>query len=414
MKADVSLYLDTRRALKDGTFPLKLYVYYPPKNEKWFPLDYSLSESDFESSYLAERPRNDLKDLKLELDAIVVKANDISKDLGELFNFRKFELKMFGSQSRTTNVIDFFKIKYDELMENEQIGTASGYDCTLNCFVRFFSDGKKEPVKFIAFSEITVESMNRYERWMLKKDNSKSTVGMYVRNLRHIYKRAIKAGLVHPDLYPFTDYKIPKGRKVKKALENDVLKVLYKAKLEPGSHWEIARDYWFFSFQCNGMNFRDIAELKVRDLDEDFFSFFRHKTINTSKDDPHPIIVPMTESIRAFIEKYGNPDGKPKDYVFPIFKHGMSPLERHKANQNFIRYVNQHLQKLADHLKLKIRIGTGKARHSFSTQVTRAISMEFAQEALGHASIKTTQNYMAGFNSAVKFKMANKLLEFAD
>ncbi len=160
------------------------------------------------------------------------------------------------------------------------------------------------------------------------------------------------------------------------------------------------------------MNFRDIAELKFKDIHDTYFSFLRHKTKNTTKEDPAPIVVPLTSHIKAFIKKYANEKGKPNDYVFPIFQTSMSAKDRHKVNQNFIRFVNQHMQKLVDQLGLSFKLGTMVARHSFTTQATRTMGLEFAQEALGHTTMNTTQNYWKGFEKDAKKSMAEKLMEF--
>jgi integrase/recombinase XerD len=58
------------------------------------------------------------------------------------------------------------------------------------------------------------------------------------------------------------------------------------------------------------MNFRDIAELKYKNGHDTYFSFLRHKTKNTTKDDPTPIVVPLTDYITDFIVKYGNKKSK--------------------------------------------------------------------------------------------------------
>lgn len=159
------------------------------------------------------------------------------------------------------------------------------------------------------------------------------------------------------------------------------------------------------------MNIRDISELKFKDLHGTYFSFLRHKTIRTTKEDPKPIIVPMTDYVKWVIEKYGNKKGKPSDYVFPIFSPGMDAKERHRVNQNFVRFINQHMKKLANANGFDIK-GTMEARHSFTTQVTRKQGMEFAQEALGHTTLATTQNYWAGFQSETKKEMADMLMNF--
>ena len=413
MKADISLYLDTRRALKNGKYPLKLHVYFPVKNEKLFPLDYELSIEEFENSFLANKPKKEYAELKIELDTIFQKASQIAKDLGELITLDKFEHHMFRSKASTTNVIDHFEEKQSELEASDQIGTAVCYRCAIKSILAFLNQDKKNPITFLGFSALSPEVLNKYEKWMVSCEYTKTTVGIYMRNLRHIFNRAIKNGIVHPDFYPFKTYRIPGGRNIKKALENNELKLLYTAKVDEGGFIEKARDFWFFSYQCNGMNFRDIAELKWKNVHNTYFSFLRHKTINTTKEDPTPIIVPLTEKIEYVIKKYGNKRGKLNDYVFPIFEPSMDARQKLRANQNFIRFVNQHMKTLAAQLKMDIHLATMEARHTFTTQVTRTMGLEFAQEALGHTSLNTTQNYWAGFEKETKRQMANRLMDFA-
>lgn len=91
----------------------------------------------------------------------------------------------------------------------------------------------------------------------------------------------------------------------------------------------------------------------------------------------------------------------------------MDAKERHRANQNFVRFINQHMKKLANANGMEIK-GTMEARHSFTTQVTRRQGMEFAQEALGHTTLATTQNYWAGFQNETKREMADMLMNFEE
>ncbi|MDT3404282.1 hypothetical protein [Mucilaginibacter terrae] len=71
------------------------------------------------------------------------------------------------------------------------------------------------------------------------------------------------------------------------------------------------------------------------------------------------------------------------------------------------------MKKLANNNGMDIK-GTMEARHSFTTQVTRKQGMEFAQEALGHTTLATTQNYWAGFQSETKKEMADMLMNFEE
>jgi integrase/recombinase XerD len=44
-----------------------------------------------------------------------------------------------------------------------------------------------------------------------------------------------------------------------------------------------AKAFWFFSYACNGMNFKDIANLKYKDIEGDVIKFHRAKTKRTKK-----------------------------------------------------------------------------------------------------------------------------------
>ncbi|CAM3926036.1 site-specific integrase [Mucilaginibacter galii] len=410
-KAIISLYLDTRRELSDGTYPVKIQVFYG--RQKLFNTGTYASAADFENSYKAAKPKGDrLKELKIELTSIVARANEVVDDL-KVFTFEKFEKQLFATKQSLTNIIDHYKNYIEELDKNDQTGTSSSYLCSINSIIEFINSSRKNPIEVITFDMITPEFLNKYENWMIAQDNSRTTVGIYLRATRAIFNQAIEAGIIDKEIYPFKKYKIPTGKNTKKAIESPDLKKLFKADTRGNDYQEKAKAFWFFSYQCNGMNIRDISELKFKDLHGTYFSFLRHKTIRTTKEDPKPIIVPMTDYVKGVMEKYGNKKGRPNDYVFPIFVAGMDAKERHRVNQNFVRFINQHMKKLANANGMDIK-GTMEARHSFTTQVTRKQGMEFAQEALGHTTLATTQNYWAGFQNETKKEMADMLMNFEE
>lgn len=410
-KALVSLYLDTRRELTDGTYPVKIQVFYG--RQKFFNTGTYASAEDFQNSYHAAKPKGDrLKELKVQLSSLEARANEVVDDL-KVFTFEKFEKHLFATKQSLTNIIDHYNNYIAELDKNEQTGTSSSYACSIRSIKEFINSSRKNPIEVITFDLITPEFLNRYENWMVAQDKSRTSVGIYLRATRSIFKQAIKDRIIDQDIYPFIKYKIPTGKNIKKAIESPDLKKLFNADVKGNEYQEKAKAFWFFSYQCNGMNIRDISELKFRDLHGTYFSFLRHKTIRTTKEDPKPIVVPMTDYVKSVIEKYGNKKGKPNDYVFPVFTAGMDAKERHRVNQNFVRFINQHMKKLAGNHGMDIK-GTMEARHSFTTQVTRKQGMEFAQEALGHTTLATTQNYFAGFQHETKKEMADMLMNFEE
>jgi integrase/recombinase XerD len=408
-KALISLYLDTRRELSDGTYPVKIQVFYG--RQRLFNTGTYVTAEDFDDSYKTAKPKGDrLKELKIELNSIEARANEVVDDL-KIFTFEKFEKMLFATKQSLTNIIDHYNNYIKELDKNSQTGTSSSYLCSINSIREFINDSRRNPIEVITFDMVTPEFLNKYENWMIAQDRSRTTVGIYLRTTRKIFNQAIEDGIIDREIYPFKKYKIPTGKNTKKAIEAPDLKKLFNADVKGNIFQEKAKAFWFFSYQCNGMNIRDISELKFRDLHVTYFSFLRHKTIRTTKEDPKPIIVPITDYVKQVFEKYGNKKGKPNDYVFPVFTAGMDAKERHRANQNFVRLINQHMKKLANTVGMEIN-GTMEARHSFTTQVTRKQGMEFAQEALGHTTLATTQNYWAGFQSETKKEMADMLMDF--
>lgn len=408
-EATVSLYQDTRRGLENGDFPIKLRVYF--HRAKLYDTGISMSKDEFKHAYLSPFPRGRYKRLQIKLKAIESKAIEALKQIKD-FSFYKFERQVFKARSSVNNVFYYFN-EYIELLESEErIGSASNYISTVKSLKEFCGLGRKNLPEKVEFDFFDVNILNKYERWMLGRNLKRTTVGIYLRALRRIFNLAIENADIPQEIYPFKKYKIPTGRNIKKNLSSDIMKSLLTADLMGDEFIEKARDFWFFSYQCNGMNIRDVAELKFRNLGEGYFSFLRKKTYNTTKSDPRPIVVPITSNIAKFFLKYGIKNGQADDYVFPIFSRNMDAKEKYRVNMNFVRFINQHMVRLGKRLGIPFNIGTMHARHSFTTRAVRLAGLEFAQEALGHTTIITTQNYWAGFENEAKIKVAEQLMDF--
>jgi integrase len=239
-----------------------------------------------------------------------------------------------------------------------------------------------------------------YEQYMIEnKKRSKTTVSMYLRALRAIFIQAVRSGDIDRSLHPFGKgkYEFKGSKKVKKALTIDELKVLLRTDpIDPNQ--QKAKDFWFFSYLCNGMNIKDILYLRYGQIGKDSFTFERIKTKNTDSE-PEQIEVFLNEYTRMVIKEYGTkPGNDPKQLVFPFINESESATRQHVKTKAFTRFINQHIKKLSIDNGLTRDISTYFARHSFATGLIRdGKSIAYVQEALGHASPKTTQNYMAGF-----------------
>lgn len=415
---DVSLYLDTRREKQNGLYPVKIRVYDGTiKKVKLYSTDYDMDESAFERVVFPARGQR-LKDaekaIKSDLDELIIFYIRKVQKL-PYFTFEALDNSIEFKVGEITDVFFQYETCIKELREYKRIATASSYQLSMQSIKSYLKYKTGREVNRLRFQEINVKFLNSYEIWMVETNGrTETTVGIYLRGLRVIFNRAIDLKAIKSELYPFgaKKYDIPSSANKKKALNAAQLNLLYQATPDTVEQTK-ARDFWFFSFACNGMNMKDILHLKWKNLDDDYIQFIREKTKRTKKKSNSVIQVPLTAFTRSIIEKYGNQEGGVNSFVFPILNESMSAERQHLVKLNFIRFVNQHLKKLAEANDLPHEISTYWARHSFATAAIRnEASMEFVSESLGHADVKTTQRYFAGFEDKTKKDILKKITGF--
>lgn len=410
----ISLSLDTRRAKKNGKFPVKLRVFTPtPRIQKLYPTKFEFTEKEFESIYLTTKPRTEHKETKRELQAIENKAIDTAKEINP-FTFEQFEKKLFRKVGEGENVYYQYQITIDTFKKQGQIGTASTYELSLKSLKEYWLHLKGKEPKHLLFSDITVKWLNGYEKFMTDKGRSLTTVSMYLRALRALFNKAIAEKEIDGEIYPFgkRKYQVPAKRSVKKALSKEQLKTLFEAETNSVAHQK-AKDFWFFSYSCNGMNIKDIALMKYKDLQDDKLIYYRAKTINTGKADLKPITVYLTEYSKSIIEKYGNKNKNANNLVFSIITENQTMEDKQRVIKNFTRFINQHIKEIALSNGITSEISTYWARHSFATNAIRnGASMEFVSEALNHSNLKVTQGYFSGFEDKDKKEFMTSLMDF--
>jgi integrase/recombinase XerD len=422
-KIHISIFLDQRRKKSNGKFPVKLRVFNPnPRGQKLYATEYDYTEKEFESIWNTSKPRLEHKQARLELQAIETKAESVVKDLGH-FSFPQFEKKLYRAEGVGADAYYHYKLIIEKLTKNERIGNASNFSSSLKSIKGFVKHKTKKETTSLPFSSITPDWLEEYQKFMIDppkgkeenlKEHSLTTVSMYLRALRTVFNTAITESDVDRETYPFGKgkYQVPSVKKVKKALNGADLRKLFEAKTLTAEQ-EKARDFWFFSFICNGMNIKDVAKLRYNNIQNDTLVFYRAKTMVTAKTDLKPVIVYLDRFAKMVIAKYGNVKNKPKDLVFPIISDDNSAEVNYHKVKNFTKFINQNIKKLAVQNKVTGDISTYWARHSFATSMIRkGGSMEMVGEALSHSDTKVTQGYFAGFEDEVVRELTGKLMDF--
>jgi hypothetical protein len=375
MGAEISMMLDNRRAKKDEVYPVKLRVYYEARTTLC-PTVFDLTQADYDKLD-AKRASERIMEIRGKPDGLVKDAQRLADtispfDFGKFFIRFVYENPLFEQKKRKVEKIssaisgeevppewtkrfsllkeehpypNAISVIYREIILNllrqKQIGTAISYHDSWKSFQSFRSN--------VRINEVTSAYLFEYEEWMLARKRSITTVGMYTRSLRAVYKKGIRKKFVTTDQYPFSreEYLIPTGKNVKKAIDKSSIAKLYATAIEK-EHQEKARDYWFFIYYGNGMNVQDFVLLKNKNIMGEYLVFHRAKTSRTSRGcDPVIITCVITPDMWRIIKKWGNESNNPDDYLFPVLTSEMSAIEQYEAKRNCIRFINKNMARVS-------------------------------------------------------------------
>lgn len=408
----IMVSLDRRRASKDGLYPVRLRVNSSEddgRKQKLFSLPFWYTEDEFDKVWLnppSSRSKNKtFAEDRIILQRLELEAKNIAASL-EHFTIEEFEKIFTGGGQKGQRTINFwYEKKIRECKETNRFGTVVNYDSSLKSLLKFSG------TNVIYFPTITSKWLWQYQNWMTETENkSLTTVGIYLRPLRAIFNDVKAAKIIKESLYPFGKglYQIPAPGARKHALSKEELKAFYES-IPQTPQQEKAKDFWFFSFYCNGANPKDIAFLKWKNVSKDKLWFRREKTKNTNVS-AREIEVYLNAKAKEILLKYATKDKSDDSFVFPILTPGSTAEELERQKSNFTRFVSQHLKKLFKANDMDCKISYGNSRHSFANYVlNNNISVEMISEALGHRDKKTTQIYLSGFSGDKKRDLSNSL-----
>ncbi|MFA5189056.1 MAG: site-specific integrase [Patescibacteria group bacterium] len=440
MKATANIYFDGRasRRNKDGLRPVKLCITYN-RDQKYYSIVDQLcnnewryiKDDDIKKVYpineKTKEPKNPIgiyKDIRIEYERIVKNAEGIIKDIDdktESFSFNQFEERFYNKAGSWDNVFTAVWNHIQDLKSEGRFGYASSFESTLRT-IKEFHIGKsfdfnprKDKVetrskayltgKELRFIDITDTWLKKFERWMQQKGKSKSTIGIYVRNIRRLFNLAIDDHKVKAN-YPFTEHKIKSasGRKMALTAHQISLIANYETKHPQEQFY---RDIFMFSFLGNGMNLSDVARLRHSNIKDEEICFVREKTKN--KDHEVTLQVPITKNMQVIISRHENKTIGYDAYIFPILKEDWANDQKYAAIKQLTKQVNKYIRHVAHAVGIKDNISSYTARHSWATiSKNSGTSIEYIKEALGHSSVAVTENYLKSFEKSTRQEHSTK------
>lgn len=399
MRVSIEVILDKRRSKSSGLYAVKVRVTYL-RQQKYYYVGLDMSQDEFDK-VMALKVKLANKDKRVIIDNRVSEIRNAIDALPN-FSFGQLDTVLKTAVTDSNDIFPLFEKMYHEKIQEEKFGTASTYKTSIRSFKDF--QGR------IGYFDITPSFLKRYEAAMLKNGYSSTTIGINIRNLRTLYNRAVAAKIItDSSLYPFkkSKYKIPKGRNIKKALSKEEIRSIYKFDDFHSKTEQWGRDMWILSYLLNGINPADLFRLTKENFDDDYITFYRKKTEDSSMSNL-PIVIYVREEAKGIIKRWSD-----KDSVFLIngINESMSEEHKFKTIKQKVKMINDYMKRIAERIGIDKPCTCYYARHSYAQSLKESgVAIEIISESLGHTSITTTRHYLSSFKRDTIKKATEGLL----
>lgn len=402
MNANFSTKLYLHNVIKaDGTYSVRLRAVYQRK-QKSINTGYSLTKQDFNLFFKREGKTRALSPERLAIKRSLIELKTKSINVFESINpftLEQWKIMMSSDAYSNDSVRYFYDLKIAELKQRESYGSASLYNYSIKKLYKFF--GRAED-KVIRFHELTPDKLYQYDSWMRDQNLSVTTIVDYMKLLRATFNKAIAAGAISASSYPFgirdNQYTLPQPNNPKRALEPSIIKQIEDLAIEEGEMLYY-RDMWLLCYYLQGINISDLLRLKKTDYDNDIVTFIRKKTARTSN--RNIVTAVVNPNARRILVKYE----KSGEYLLPHLNGVISEKAKLKRIKFFNRGVNRNMKRVAKLIGYKGSISYMNARHSFATIARNYAPDSLIGQALGHKSIKSTENYFARYGERQYFDL---------
>jgi len=367
------------------------------------------SNVDFDKITQGRAGNEQIKTLRRDLNEYISKAEGI---LMRLTNpTRESFQRLFKSEtdlftSNKTDIEYFFKEKIIALNKEERFSSASLYKLALISFKKYRNK--------LYFENIDETFLKGYKIWMQKEGRSVATAQLYLRNLKAIFRQAIKDGFISERFYPFRNFSIGTTAKSKNVLYPQQIRMLWQ--YEPINNEEKrAKNYFFFCYLANGMNFKDAVYLKPQVVKSESLYFIREKTKNTNAVANKKINIYLHIELIEIMQQLKNCADENHEYLFPILNGCKTLIEKHNTQNEERRIINKKLNQIGLKLGFDFKLTLNLARHSFATRLKLdGTPLSFISDALGHSTTKTTEHYMKSIPDENIKRISDSLLNFTN
>lgn len=394
--ATLNLVHDTRRARKDGTYPLVFRIRLD-KKFKDIATGYTVDKKSFDirtNTIIKDQVSNDqieqLKHHYYQRLRVYLVSNVGKEDLTDIRNY------LVNKLPEEITITEFWEEHTMNLQTAGRNGGARVYKMSLAVLSKEMN--LDIPFHRLSYKDLLAVEMKLYQRGM--SDNG---IGVYMRSFRAICNKAIHLDIVSIDWYPFRKYKIKRSKTTPRVLKIDELKRYFNLDL-PSNHtlyksWLIGK----LIFMLRGINLKDLLLLSPDNIRDNRIIYKRAKTgkiYSIQILDEVKAILQEFESNKTLLGIFHDNDLKDKEKMIDIH------TQKRKV-------VNEHLNKLGKLLETTEPISTYVFRYSYANVAKQiGYSKDLIAEALGHEyGNSVTGIYLEQFDLALVDDMNEKVFE---
>jgi len=396
MNYSIKTILDTRRANKEGMYPLKLRIIVGTRSSS-ISLNVHLMPNEWNDTHQRINHHimrfNNTNRLNNRICKLKAKAYDILLQLEDAHKLHSLSIseikKQILSERQEVTVYEFTTKLIREMKEQGRIGNALSYQATLD----WISNYDTASVRYL--NQITYTWLKKMETRYLAKGRKLNGLAVRMKTIRAIYNRAVAEELVPPESSPFLKYKIKLTPTKKRAISEQDFLLIKNATNLPGLRWQRSREFFLISFYLMGASFVDMAHLKVSNIEYDRIRYRRQKTKQWYD-------IKITEGLAELLHPYLR--GKShEDYILPIIQNHMNRKQKYKRVVTTRNNYNKYLKQIADWLGInKHNFTSYSSRHTFATIARdKEVSVSVISKMLGHTDIKTTEVYLDHLHNSV-------------
>jgi site-specific recombinase XerD len=386
--ATIDVILWEHQANKDGTYPLRLRITKDRKTT-YKALGYSIEAKDWDkerkrvkkSHTNSTRLNNFISKKIVEIQDIAIEEE--TKDSS--VNIKKIKKKL---NDRVESDFYLFAERYFKRYDTEKSrGTHKGYKSAIQKLKDYLNN------KELLFSEIDYQFLVDYRNHLKALGNNPNTRSKDLKRIRTIFNEAMRNGVLDRNMDPFLNFKMESNKTYKEKLTKEEIDRIRALEYSVNSlKWHV-KNIFLICYNFMGMRIGDALTLKKSQVYSGRLIYSMRKTDDN-------ISLQLTKEAQDILDNYNISKLKPNDFIFPLIKPNRKSL--HAKISSATALYNKYLRLLAEDASIEKHLSSHVARHSWAQQAKLLnVNIAIIQQAFGHSSSSTTENYMEGFDDKI-------------